>query len=66
MKNEVIKQFALLAVRHGLTMLGAAGAVSNDEISQIAGVAMILGGLVWSGWRKIQAARAAAQIPPMP
>ncbi len=56
-QNEIIKQFVLLLVRHGLTALGLSAVLSGGEVEQIIGVIGTLVGLVWSGWRKVQAAK---------
>ncbi len=56
-QNEIVKQFILLLIRHGLTALGLSAVLSGSEIEQIIGVLGTLVGLVWSGWRKVEAAR---------
>lgn len=55
--DKVYVQIALLIVRHALTAFGAAGALSSDELTQLAGTVSAAVGLLWSAWRKIQRAR---------
>lgn len=57
--DALIKQLILMFARHGLTALGAVGALTGDDIQQLVSAVMIAAGLIWSAVRKIMAARQA-------
>lgn len=59
---DLMKQFTLGVIRHGLTTAGGAlvtqGVVSAGEAEQAVGAVMVLVGLAWSLWRKYERAHA--------
>lgn len=55
--NPLATQILLMAVRHGLGLLGGAGLFSGDEITAFAGAIAATVAVIWSAYRKIKRAK---------
>lgn len=57
MDKALVIQLVLALLRHAMTAAGPLGlSMSDDALTQVATVAVTIGGLIWSASRKIKAA----------